>query len=96
MESALSASRRIDGYGGGEGGLGGGGDDDVHADAAYGDMICNNKDWWLCRSLGTLGEKEEIEENRRGPKWFSSLLPILVVSIIESRDCPSTGQNYSM
>ena len=37
MESALSASRRIDGYGGGEGGLGGGGggDDDVHADAAY-------------------------------------------------------------
>ena len=60
------------------------------------DMICNNKDWWLCRSLGTLGEKEEIEENRRGPKWFSSLLPILVVSIIESGDCPSTGQNYSM
>ena len=57
MESALSASRRIDGYGGGEGGLGGGGDDDVHADAAYGDMICNNKDWWLCRSLGRLGEK---------------------------------------
>ena len=42
MESALSASRRIDGYGGGEGGLGGGGDDDVHADAAHGDMICNN------------------------------------------------------
>ena len=35
MESALSASRRIDGYGGGEGGLGGGGDDDVHADAAF-------------------------------------------------------------
>ena len=59
------------------------------------DMICNNKDWWLCRSLGTLGEKEKIEENRRGPKWFSSLLPILVVSI-ESGDCPSTGQNYSM